>query len=81
MRTLGVGARVALTRSLLAGGLLGVGEQGKSGDRVALRYAEADVMLRIADHAGVIGSARYLPWHRLGEAYWYAPVTVGVQLF
>jgi hypothetical protein len=63
------------------GGLIGIGEPGRRGNREPVRYGEADVMLRLADHAGVIGAVRYQTWRRYGTAYWYAPVTVGIQFF
>ncbi len=78
---IGVGARSALSGVVSVGALVGLGEQGRRGNRESVRYAEADVMLRIAKHAGVIGAARYQRWHRQGEPYWYAPVTFGVQFF
>lgn len=80
-RSLGLGVRSALSDAWYLGGLAGVGYWGKTGSKRATRYAEVDVMHRIGEHAGVIAAARYMTWKADGEPQWFAPVTIGVQLF
>ena len=65
----------------VAGGLGNHNAYDGHGENVVVCYGEADGMLRLADHAGLIGAVRYQTWRRQGVPYWYAPVTLGIQFF
>ena len=74
---IGVGARGGVARKAVLGGLVGI---GRYDDRIR-RFVEAEAMLRLGRHAGVVGTARYESWSRDGTSYWFVPLSLGLQIF
>ena len=73
----GIGVRHAMTTAAVLGAQTGLG----SYESHFREFVEGSVMLRLASHIGLAGAARYMRWSHAGAAHWYAPVTVGIQLF
>lgn len=73
----GIGVRHALTTATVFGAQTGLGRY----DSHFREFVEGFVVLRLASHAGLAGTARYMRWSHAGAPQWYAPLTVGIQLF
>jgi hypothetical protein len=73
----GIGLRHAVTTAAVLGAQTGLGRY----DSHFREFVEGSVMLRLATHIGLAGAARYMRWSHAGAAQWYAPLTVGIQLF
>ena len=73
----GIGVRHAMTTEVLLGAQTGIGKY----DSHIREFVEGSVMLRLASHIGLAGAARYMRWSHAGAAQWYAPLTIGIQLF
>ena len=44
-------------------------------------YGEAEATFAGGSHVAALVTARYMRWSSAGQALWYAPITLGVQLF
>ena len=73
----GIGVRHAMTTAAVLGAQTGLGRY----DSHFREFVEGSVLLRLASHIGLVGAARYMRWSHAGAAQWYAPLTVGIQLF
>ena len=78
---LGIAASLGLRRALGSraslGAALGLGNYSDH-----LRgYGEAEATFAGGSHVAALVTARYMRWSSAGQALWYAPITLGVQLF
>jgi hypothetical protein len=73
----GLGMRYAMTSAAVFGGQTGLDRY----DSHFREFVEGSVVLLLASHIGLAGAARYMRWSHAGAPQWYAPLTVGIQLF
>ena len=69
--------RHAIARLVVLGAFVGV---GRYNDHVR-SSSGGELILSDGQHVGLYVSARYQQWSRQGARYWFAPVSLGVQLF